>query len=111
MRVDKLLDKLNIPYAEDEFKAYKDQKVPSPPYIVYKEDNEYLNGGDFVNTKAVRSYSIELYTFKRDREIEQRIMSLLNGMEVSIYRENLSDKRLHLTLFEFEVTEKIKEEF
>jgi hypothetical protein len=69
----KLLDTLNLPVA---YMFFKDK--PKPPFIAYYIDDNTRFGADDINYLSTPIVSIEVYSLKKDVELETRIEKMFS---------------------------------
>jgi len=77
-----LLNSLNIPVAFSHFKSTSISPAPNPPYITYTTPNDDGFQADNKNYHLMTDVDIELYTDKKDLQIEQQIEQLLNDNDL-----------------------------
>ena len=98
----KKLEKLNIPIALSSY----DCEV-SPPFIVYFIDETSFNDDDYsyfrVKTMSIR---IELYSEKKDRELENEIENILRFSNLNKTEMNIESEKLYQVAYEFDIYEK-----
>lgn len=95
-----LLEMMEIPVV---FEAFKENEVPALPYICYTnpEDNNFAADGTVYHSSKV--LHVELYTEKRDLEIEKAVEAVLSAFfyeKTAIY---LDDEKCYEILYELEV--------
>ena len=78
-----------------------------PPYIVYYVNNESQYGSDDMNLLAEREIIIELYTDKKDLEIESRIDKLFENYSFVKYENYIDSERLFETAYHVTFIDKI----
>ena len=101
--IEVLLESVGIPVEEVTHK-----KGTKLPYIVYNESDNN-RGSDDKNLLVERSIRLELYTSKKDREIENKIESILDnkGIEFQKGDTTVIDKDYYmLTPFYFDLVER-----
>lgn len=100
--ISNLLKTLNIPYRYRSF-----GKAQSTPYIVYYTDSEKLTGSDDKNMVIERNIVIELYTDKKDIQLENKIELLFENYEISKYETYIDDEKLFEIAFHIDFVDKI----
>lgn len=84
------------------YSAFKSRQ--EPPYIVYLQ-SAVASGGDFDIHITTNSYTVEVYTNKRDMELENKIESMLKSYGIAFdveYAIYINDSKLFMTVYEFE---------
>lgn len=96
---------LGIPVAYLQFS--KPQKLP---FIAYLEARTEIQGADNYNLYRRTRIRIELYSEKKNPELERKIESLFRTVEITkdgdIYLEN---ENMFMTVFSFETIQKMEE--
>lgn len=77
-----LLAQVNIPLAYSHFNHSEENPAPSPPFMVYKEEDSNNFGADNKVYKKFIDYSIELYTDSKDLDLEEQIEKILDDNEI-----------------------------
>lgn len=72
--IDDMLDATDIPH---EYRLYKRDRTPILPYVVYYIDSEDFGGSDAVSLYKTSSVTLELYTTKKDFELESELESAI----------------------------------
>ena len=100
--LEKMLTPLGLPLTENQFIAYTDKPVPSPPYIVYvisaeSTDGSDLNPADLLNVDI----NIEFYAEKRDRISEKQIERALSKNHFDFEKSYvyIDSEELHKTTY------------
>lgn len=101
------LTTLKYPLAYLQFKTNDNTPPPSPPFIVWIEDDSSNVAADNRVYKKVKNYTIELYTEKKDLKVEKQIEDLLDSHSIYydtsdffIEKENLLQRSYYVTLIE-----------
>ena len=93
-----ILEKIGLPFAYDHFAK---GESPHPPFIIWRvpgSNNFSADGGVYLKTENI---NIELYTDKKDPDLEEQVEAELDGLfydksEVYIESENLYEVIYHL---------------
>ncbi len=98
--VTELLKKTGLPVA---YESFPENEAPSLPFICYinPEDNNFAADGKVYHSSKV--IHVELYTEKRDLEIEKAVEAVLSAFfyeKTAIY---LDDEKCYEILYELEV--------
>lgn len=92
-----LLTQLNIPVARNKF------NFPQvPPYIVYISASPDNTGADDIVYFSQDAYLVEMYTDKKDVELENRIENLFNTNEIFWEKDGdiyIPDEDLYMTRY------------
>ena len=98
----KKLKEIGVPVAYSHFK-----EPQSAPYMIYYIDGEEDIFADNKHYKEIYAGTIELYTTKKDFELERKIKYLQNqNTDITIKKVNetyLSDEGVFLNIFDFEI--------
>ena len=98
----KLLKELKLPFAYDHF---AEGESPKPPFLVYR----YPSSSNFVADNSVYfkadKLHIELYTDRKNPDLEERIESTLNKYGLIYFKSEtwISSERMYEVLYETEV--------
>lgn len=76
--IETVLNELGLPYAYFQFKS----KPRSIPYVAYFEDEKLRFMADDKVYRFEPHFAIELYTTKKDPELENRLIELFDQHEV-----------------------------
>lgn len=87
---------LDIPAAYSHF-----NKPPSVPFVVYTTTGSERYGADYENMLERRTVRIELYTDKKDEQLEDSVADLFSEYELDIYESYIDDQQLYQVAFEF----------
>lgn len=93
-----LLEETELPVAYDHFKEQTD-----PPFLVYllpESRNLYADDCIFQTNALVR---VELYTDKKDLELERRVEAVLSDMIWTKTEEYIESEDMFETIYEMEV--------
>lgn len=99
----KRLQKINIPIAYNHFR-----ESVKPPYITYYEDGGQNYGADCMNLLRKRNVVINLFTKKKEPELEVQIEKLINDFETDVSEIYILDEDLVMITYKFETIEKIR---
>lgn len=96
---------LNIPVAYLKFD--KPQKLP---FIAYFEAGTEIQGADNYNLYRRTEIRIELYSEKKNPELERKIENLFRSVEIEKNGDTyLKDENMFMTLFSFETIQKMED--
>ena len=103
--MDKLLEILEatgIPFA---YHHFAEGESPEPPFICYllPEDDDFAADG--INYYEIDVVQIELYTDKKDLELEHRVQQILTNHGIYYERDEvwISEERLYEVIYYFEM--------
>lgn len=83
----------------------KPQKLP---FIAYLEAGTEIQGADNYNLYRRTVIRVELYSEKKNPELERKIENLFWTVEIEKYKDiYLDDEKMFMTVFEFETIQKI----
>lgn len=101
-----ILDEIGLPYTyyffpEDDI----NNPVPNLPYFVYYFPNNEDFSGDNINYVKISAMNIELYTSKKDYQIENQVEAVLTkyGFYYSKIETYLESEHMYEVLYEMEV--------
>lgn len=101
-----LLKTTGLPVAHNDFKS-----PPPLPYLIYKESEASAWGSDEMNNIRRTGWLVELYTVKKDIEVQNMLEAVLNdrglGWNMS-FNDLIESEGLYLTAYEFSNTTKIR---
>lgn len=97
-----IMEDIGLPYAYDHF---AEGESPSPPFLCFLcpgSSNFGADGGVYFKADEV---NIELYTDRKDPELEQRIEAVLDGHGVFYNKTEvwIENERLYEVLYSFEL--------
>lgn len=98
----KILEQLKLPITYIKWAA---GQVPALPYIVYYADEDVGFFADDVVYYEGYAVTIELYTEKKDMELEERVKELLreNHIAYETYEDYLETEDMFLKAYEIEI--------
>lgn len=97
------LKTLDIPVAYLQF-----QKPQKLPFIAYYESRTIVKGADNYNLFRVTEVTIELYSDKKNPDLERKIENLFFDVEIEKNVDTyVKDENMFLTVFSFETVQKI----
>ncbi len=97
------LKSLNIPVAYLQF-----QKPQKLPFIAYYESHTVVKGADNYNLFRITEIKIELYSDKKNPDLERKIENLFFNVEIEKSMDSyIKDENMFLTVFSFETVQKI----
>jgi hypothetical protein len=87
--------------------VYRASREPlSTPFIAFYETSSNLYGADNLNLLKRKGITVELYTDKKDIELEEKFESIFNFVELSKNEVYISDENVYQIIYEFEIYEK-----
>ena len=97
-----MLKTLGIPVA---YLQWEVGQVPELPYILYYSDEDNCFCADDVVYSEGSAVTVEVYSQRRDLELENRVKELLKkkGIPYESYGEFLKSEDMYLKAFEFDV--------
>ena len=100
-KIIEILNQFGIPFAYDHF---SEGEAPDPPFVCYlcpSTDNFAADGKVYLDIDVV---NIELYTDKKEPELEKKLQGLLTAEGV-VYEKNevwIPEEKLYEVVYEFE---------
>lgn len=96
------LKSLNLPIA---YRCFAVGKVPELPYIVYYADEDIAFYADDIVYHEGYAVTIEVYTEKKDVELEKKVKQLLNnnGLPYESYESFLDSEGMYLKAYEIDI--------
>lgn len=96
------LKSLNLPIA---YRCFAVGQVPELPYIVYYADEDIAFYADDIVYHEGYAVTIEVYTEKKDMELEKKVKQLLNDNELPYesYESFLESESMYLKAYEIEI--------
>lgn len=103
----KRAERLNLPFAHNQFMPTNKNPVPDPPFLVWLS-SEQQRGDDTKNRIRQIEGSLELYTEKRaDPAIERRIEEeVLFDVEFRKYQTKIPGEDMTQTAYDFTIIQK-----
>lgn len=97
-----LLNSIGIPVAHSHFKSTSISPAPNPPFITYTTPNDDGFKADNKNYHDITDVDIELYTTKKDLQLEKQIEDLLkdNDLPYSAYQIYIESEEVHKKTYE-----------
>lgn len=80
------------------------EKEVKTPFIVYYAENESHGGADDENVIKTQAVTIELYTDKRDFDLESRVDGLFFDTAFEKLCTYIEAEHMHMTAYSFEIT-------
>lgn len=98
----KILEQLKLPIT---YLKWAVGQVPDLPYIVYYADEDVRFFADDIVYYEGYAVTIELYTEKKDMELEERVKELLreNHIAYETYEDYLETEDMFLKAYEIEI--------
>lgn len=96
------LKSLNLPIAH---RCFAVGQVPELPYIVYYADEDIAFYADDIVYHEGYAVTIEVYTEKKDVELEKKVKQLLNNnwLPYESYESFLDSENMYLKAYEIEI--------
>lgn len=97
-----MVDEIGVPYAYDHF---AEGESPDPPFIcfLYPKDKEF--SADNIVYHSFHELDIEVYTDRKDPELEQRVEAVLTAHEIFFHKSEvwIEEEKLYEVLYEVTV--------
>ena len=97
-----ILEETDIPFS---YHHFAEGESPEPPFICYllPEDDDFAADG--INYYEIDVVQIELYTDKKDLELEHRVQQILTNHGIYYERDEvwISEERLYEVIYYFEM--------
>ena len=97
-----ILEETGIPFS---YHHFSEGESPEPPFICYllPEDDDFAADG--INYYEIDVVQIELYTDKKDLELEHRVQQILTNHGIYYERDEvwISEERLYEVIYYFEM--------
>lgn len=97
-----ILEETGIPFS---YHHFAEGESPEPPFICYllPEDDDFAADG--INYYEIDVVQIELYTDKKDLELEHRVQHILTNHGIYYERDEvwISEERLYEVIYYFEM--------
>ena len=97
-----ILEETGIPFS---YHHFAEGESPEPPFICYllPEDDDFAADG--INYYEIDVVQIELYTDKKDLELEHRVQQTLTNHGIYYERDEvwISEERLYEVIYYFEM--------
>ncbi|MCK0471394.1 hypothetical protein [Halalkalibacter sp. APA_J-10(15)] len=100
-----LLEATGLPVAYSHFKATDNNPVPDPPFITYLVSGSDNLMADNKVYKKISNVEVELYTKKKNLEVEQKLEDLFdeNGIPYETYETWIESQRVFQKIYEIGV--------
>ena len=97
----KILDEIGIPFAYDHF---AEGESPDPPFICYLSANSDNFAADGKVYYKIDEYHIELYTDRKDPELEDSVEAVLDGHGVFYDKSEvwIESEKLYEVMYSFQ---------
>lgn len=82
--------------------------MPAPPFAVYMISPETGRGADYKNLLVERHVRLELYTNKKDAELEAKVEDILGFVEWEKDEDYIESEEMYMVTYEFDLYEKIR---
>ena len=97
-----ILEETGIPFS---YHHFAEGESPEPPFICYllPEDDDFAADG--INYYEIDVVQMELYTDKKDLELEHRVQQILTNHGIYYERDEvwISEERLYEVIYYFEM--------
>ena len=97
-----ILEEIGIPFS---YHHFAEGESPEPPFICYllPEDDDFAADG--INYYEIDVVQMELYTDKKDLELEHRVQQILTNHGIYYERDEvwISEERLYEVIYYFEM--------
>lgn len=105
MTLPELKDKLKTLDLPIAYRCFAVGQVPELPYIVYYADEDIAFYADDIVYHEGYAVTIEVYTEKKDMELEKKVKQLLNdnGLPYESYESFLDSENMYLKAYEIEI--------
>lgn len=105
MTLPELKDKLKTLDLPIAYRCFAVGQVPELPYIVYYADEDIAFYADDIVYYEGYAVTIEVYTEKKDMELEKKVKQLLNdnGLPYESYESFLDSENMYLKAYEIEI--------
>lgn len=105
MTLPELKDKLKSPNLPIAYRCFAVGQVPELPYIVYYADEDIAFYADDIVYHEGYAVTIEVYTEKKDVELEKKVKQLLNnnGLPYESYESFLDSEGMYLKAYEIDI--------
>ena len=97
-----MISKVDLPFA---YHHFAEGESPDPPFIVYLSPGSHNFGADGKVYFKAKELDIELYTDKKDPELEERLENVLDaaGLFYDKMESFIETENLYEVLYELEV--------
>lgn len=104
------LKTLGLPVAYHHFVDTPENPAPIPPYIVYLEADSGAWGSDERNEIKRTVYLVELYTLRKDLEVQEKLESLFNekGIKFGCIETFIESEKLFQAAYNIQFITKIR---
>ena len=101
-RIIEILKAIGIPYAYDHFAEGESADPPFICYLLPGSDNFSADGKVYLHISMVH---LEVYTDKKDPDLEERVESVLDQFEIYYNKSEvwIEDEKLYEVLYSFEM--------
>ena len=100
-KIIQILQTFGLPFAYDHF---AEGESPSPPFVVYRYTGTNNFNADGIVYYPIDEVNIELYTDKKDLDLEKRLEQILTEAEICYTKSEvwIEDEKLYEVLYSFE---------
>lgn len=104
----KIIEEMGLPYA---YSHFAEGESPNPPFLVYLFPKNKHFGADGLVFYKNTEVDLEVYTDKKDLELEERIEEILDREKIYYEKSEvwIASERLYEVLYEFTLNLKTKE--
>lgn len=94
-----MLEEANLPLAYDHF---SEGESPDPPFLIFLSPSEEIFGADNISYATFPEINVELYTDKKDPELEGRIEDIFRRHDVYYLKSGnwIESERFFETLYQ-----------
>jgi hypothetical protein len=94
-----MLEEANLPLAYDHF---AEGESPDPPFLVFLSPSEEIFGADNVSYASFPEVNVELYTDKKDPELEKKLEGIFTKHDVYYLKSEtwIESERFFETLYQ-----------
>ncbi len=100
----KVIKDIDLPFAYDHF---AEGESPSPPFLIYLLPNTNHFGADSKVYYKINKVNIEIYTDKKDIDLEKRVETVLDRYSIFYEKSEvwIDSEKLYEVLYTFEMEE------
>lgn len=94
-----MLEEANLPLAYDHF---AEGESPAPPFLIFLCPSEEIFGADNVSYASFPEVNVELYTYKKDPELEKKLEGIFTKHDVYYLKSEtwIESERFFETLYQ-----------
>lgn len=97
-----MLSEMHLPFAYDHF---EEGHAPNPPFLIFLSPESHNFGADGLVYFPVSVWNVELYTDKKEPEIEKAVESIFRNHDLFFDKTEvyIDSERLYEVLYSFEL--------